>query len=101
MSQAPQWSATAGVVWQAWSGGVLSVDARYESKRFDDDLNTRRLAPALTLDLRLEQDVSESASLFVALDNAIDADIETGATADNVILYAAPRAARIGFRIRR
>lgn len=100
-AQAPQWSATAGIVWQMWDGGAFSVDARYESERFDDDLNTRRLAPALTLDLRLEQDVSESASLFIALDNALDAEIETGATADNVTLYAAPRAARIGFRVRR
>jgi len=98
-AQAPEWSATAGIVWQAWRGGGLSADARYESERFDDDLNTRRLAPALMLDLRIEQDVNESASLFIALDNALDAEIETGATADNVTLYGAPRAVRIGFRI--
>ncbi|MDZ4691761.1 TonB-dependent receptor [Terricaulis sp.] len=98
-AQAPQWSATAGISWQAWSGGAFSADARYESQRFDDDLNTRRLAPALTLDLRFEQDVSESASLFLALDNALDAEIETGATADGVTLYGAPSAVRIGLRI--
>jgi len=97
-AQAPQWSATAGVVWRAWEGGALSADARYESARFDDDLNTRRLAPALTLDVRFEQDVSDNAAMFLALDNALDAEIETGATADDVTLYGAPRALRIGLR---
>jgi len=97
-AQAPQWSATAGIVWRAWEGGALSVDARYESARFDDDLNTRRLAPALTLDLRFEQDVIKNTAMFIALDNALDAEVESGATADNVALYGAPPALRVGLR---
>lgn len=100
-AQAPHWSATAGIVWRAWDGGELSADVRYESERFDDDLNTRRLASAFTLDLRVEHRVAAGASLFVALDNAFDAEIETGETADGVTLYAAPQAARVGLRITR
>lgn len=99
-AQAPHWSATAGIVWQAWSDGAFSADARYESERFDDDLNTRRLSPALTLDLRFEQGLTGHSAVFVALDNALDAAIETGATADGVTLYGAPRALRIGLRLR-
>ncbi|MBC7768048.1 MAG: TonB-dependent receptor, partial [Phycisphaerales bacterium] len=98
-AQAPELSATAGVVWQPWDGGELSADARYESARFDDDLNTRRLEDALTFDLRFEQNVTDNASAFIALDNALDADIETGATADDVTLYGAPRAVRVGLRV--
>lgn len=98
-AQAPAWSATAGVMWRAWAGGAVSADARYESARFDDDLNTRRLGDALTLDLRFEQDVTERAALFIALDNALDAEIATGATADGVTLYGAPRAVRAGVRL--
>ena len=98
-AQAPQWSATAGVAWRVWAGGELSADARYESARFDDDLNTRRLGEALTLDLRFEQDVTERAALFIAVDNAFDAEIATGATSDGVTLYGAPRAVRLGLRI--
>lgn len=100
-AQAPHWSATAGIVWRPWDSGEFSGDARYESARFDDDLNTRRLAPALSVDLRFEQRVTPSASIFVALDNAFDAEIETGATADGVTLYAAPQSARIGLTIAR
>lgn len=99
-AQTPQWSATAGLDWEIWSGGLVGVDARYESARFDDDLNTRRLDAALTLDLRLEQSVSESTSAFVAIDNATDTAIETGATADGVMLYGAARAVRVGLRVR-
>jgi outer membrane cobalamin receptor len=98
-AQAPAWSIAAGLAWDAWAGGRFSADARYESDRFDDDQNTRRLDEALTLDLRFEQDVTSNAAIFLALDNALDTAIETGATADGVTLYAAPRALRIGLRI--
>ena len=98
-AQAPELALTAGLAWRPWSTGQFSADARYESARFDDDLNTRRLDAAFTLDLRFEQDLTERAALFLALDNALDAAIETGAAADNVTLYAAPRAFRIGLRV--
>lgn len=100
-AQAPQWSATAGVAWRVWAGGELSADARYESARFEDDLNTRALAPALSVDLRFEQRLNEGANIFVALDNAFDAAVETGETADGVTLYGAPRAVRVGLRMTR
>lgn len=98
-AQAPAWSATAGLAWRPWSSGEFSADVRYESARFDDDLNTRRLGEALTLDLRFEQNITPHASAFIALDNALDSEIETGATADGVTLYGAPQAMRFGVRL--
>lgn len=99
-AQAPEWSATAGLAWRPWPSGEFSADARYESARFDDDLNTRRLGEALTLDLRYEQTLTPHTAAFIALDNALDAEIETGATADGVTLYGAPSAFRLGLRVR-
>lgn len=98
-AQAPEWSATAGLAWRPWASGEFSADARYESARFDDDLNTRRLGEALTVDLRFEQNITPHAAAFIALDNALDAEIETGATADGVTLYGAPQAMRFGLKI--
>jgi outer membrane receptor protein involved in Fe transport len=98
-AQAPVRSITAGLAWRPWRSGEFSADARYESARFDDDLNTRRLGAALTLDLRFEQNIASHASAFIALDNALDAEIETGATADGVTLYGAPQAVRVGVRL--
>lgn len=98
-AQAPQWSATAGLAWRPWASGELSANAHYESARFDDDLNTRRLGEALSLDLRFEQNVTDQAGIFIALENAIDSKIETGATADSITLYGAPQALRFGLRV--
>ena len=99
-AQAPEWSATAGFAWRPWASGEFSADARYESDRFDDDLNTRRLSEALTLDLRFEQNLTTNATAFIALDNAINTEIATGTTADSVTLYGAPSALRLGLRVR-
>ncbi|WP_395645245.1 TonB-dependent receptor plug domain-containing protein [Terricaulis sp.] len=98
-AQSPAWSATAGLEWRYGDGGSISFDARGESSRFDDDLNTRRLAGYLALDVRWEQSIARGASLYLVVENAADADIETAATADGVLSYARPRAARFGLRL--
>jgi outer membrane receptor protein involved in Fe transport len=53
-AQAPEWSATAGIDWRTTDRLTLSSRARYESARFDDDLNSRTLDAALTLDARAD-----------------------------------------------
>jgi outer membrane receptor protein involved in Fe transport len=98
-AQAPRVSANANVAWRARANDTLFASLRYESTRFDDDLNSRRLDPALTLDLRYERKINELAIAFVRLDNALDAAVETGATSDGVTLYDAPRALRLGVRL--
>lgn len=98
-AQSPIWSATAGLEWRYSDRGGVSLDARYESGRFDDDLNTRRLEGYLALDLRWEQHVGDRTNLFVTLDNATDADIETAQTADGVLSYARARTVRVGLRL--
>jgi outer membrane cobalamin receptor len=99
-AQAPRFSATAGLIWAPWAGGELGLDLRYESARFDDDLNTRALDAAWSADVRFEQALGAHALLFVAADNVFDAAVETGATADGVTLYGAPRAVRLGVSVR-
>ena len=100
-AQAPSWTATAGVSWRAWAGGEVSADAHAESERFDDDQNTRRLGAFTDVDLRVSQRVSESAELYLALDNAFDGAVATASAADGTLSYAAPRALRVGFRLAR
>ena len=100
-AQAPPWSVSAGISWRAWQGGTLSADARSEGARFEDDLNSRRLGAFTRIDLRASQEIREGAELYLALDNATDEDIATGAAADGTISYAAPRALRVGVRLAR
>lgn len=100
-AQSPEWSATAGLEWQVLGGTTLSAALVYESARFEDDLNTRELDAALVMDVRAEQRLTGGVSAFVALDNALDAEIETAETANGIESFGPPRAFRLGIVLRR
>lgn len=99
-AQSPQWSVTAGAEWTIARGTTLGVNLSYEGARFEDDLNTRALAAATTLDLRLEQRLSPSLALYAALDNALDGDVETAEAATGVESFGPPRTLRLGIAAR-
>lgn len=100
-AQSPEWAASAGLSWQATAATTLSLAAIYESARFEDDLNTRELSPALSADMRIEHTLLDGVLVYAALDNALDVDVETAETADGVESFAPPRALRIGLRLTR
>ncbi len=95
-AQAPRWSATSGADWRATERLTLSAQARYESARFDDDLNSRVLDAAVTVDGRAEWRVREGVSLYLAGDNLADAEVPVSLTGDGVEGYAPPRTLRAG-----
>jgi outer membrane receptor protein involved in Fe transport len=98
-AQSPEWSASAGVSWRVLEKTTLSADLAYESERFEDDLNSRVLSAATVLDVRVEQQLTDRLSLYVALDNALDEAVETAETADGIESFGPPRALRVGVRI--
>ncbi|MGD9980245.1 MAG: TonB-dependent receptor [Hyphomonadaceae bacterium] len=100
-AQSPEWSASAGVEWRAREGTTLSAAIVHESARFEDDLNSRKLDAATVLDLRAEQRVFEGVSAFAALDNALDADVETAESGDGTESFGPPRTFRVGLALRR
>jgi vitamin B12 transporter len=89
-----QSSATLG-----WRG--LSATLRYVSAQFDDDLNTRRLAPALTLDAVAEISLTRGTRVFVRGENLFDARVEAALSAAGVAERASPRAIWLGVRFQR
>ncbi|MBY0564929.1 MAG: TonB-dependent receptor [Hyphomonadaceae bacterium] len=99
-AQAPEWAATGSLRWNAGTATTLSAHFAYESARFEDDLNSRELSPALTVDLRAEHALLDGLSVFAALDNAFDAAVETAETADGIESFDAPRTLRFGLRWR-
>ena len=99
-AQAPRLTLTAGADWRPISALTLSTDLRYESARFDDDLNSRRLAAATTVALQARWSVSAHAELYVAADNLFDAAVPTAAAADGTFSYGPPRTVRVGVRLR-
>jgi len=100
-AQAPEWGASAGMQWRVLAATTLSADFIYESERFEDDLNTRVLSAATMVDLRLEQQLTPLAAVYLALDNAFDADVETAETADGIESFGPPQALRLGLRFSR
>lgn len=100
-AQTPRLTVTAGARWRASERLTLSGEARYESVRYEDDLNTRRLAPAVELDARAAWRVGADTEVYLAAQNLADAKIEVGQTADGVTSLSSPRILRIGVSIRR
>lgn len=98
-AQAPIWSASAGVDWRASEKLRLGARARYESKRFEDDLNSRVLGAAVTLDLRADWQVNDAAALWLAADNLFDAEVEVSETGTGVEGYGPPRLFSVGLRL--
>ncbi len=100
-AQTPKLTVTAGLDWQVVEKLNLTADLRYESERFEDDLNSRTLAAGVTLDARAAWSLGPGSEVYLAAENLGDAKLEVGETADGVESYSAPRTFRIGFAFRR
>lgn len=98
-AQAPRWSVTAGADWRALDRLTLSVRGRYESDRFEDDLNSRVLEAALTLDGRAEWRLKGGVILYAAADNLFDKEVEVSETGDGVAGFGPPRTLRAGLAL--
>ncbi|MFZ5668103.1 MAG: TonB-dependent receptor [Pseudomonadota bacterium] len=95
-AQTPRLSASAETVWRPTANLTLRSTLRYEGERFDDDLNLRRLDAAFTSDLRVEWRAGSTASVYLAIENLADAEVETGEPADGIESFDMPRTARVG-----
>lgn len=81
-AQAPHTTLTGGATWHPFSQLSLEAQMHWEGLRFEDDLNTLRLGPALVLDFRASCKLTESLSATLAIDNFTNANVATAATRD-------------------
>ena len=100
-AQAPAFTATAAFDWRPLERLSLSTELRYESLRYEDDLNSRKLKAGLQVDARAGWRVAEATEVYFAVENLADARIAVGQTADGVTSYAAPQTLRVGIAYRR
>ncbi len=94
LAQVPRHTVSAGAVWQATRALDLDLRARWFSEQFEDDLNTLTLASATRLDLAAHYAFTPRLRLTLAVENLLDAEIETGRTASGVVNIAPPRWSR-------
>ena len=92
----PRITLTGGLVANPFPELTLEGDVRWETARYSDDLNTLRLPPAATVDMRATYHFANHIDFYVAVDNLFNAQVATSEGADKVFTYEAPRALRIG-----
>lgn len=95
-AQAPSVSATADLDWRVNDKLSVGARTRYESRRFDDDLNSRVLAAAVIADVRIDWRARDGVVMFVAADNLFDRKAPVSETGDGVSGFAPPRTFRSG-----
>jgi outer membrane receptor protein involved in Fe transport len=100
-AQTARLTATASAAWTVGDRAGVELSVRQEGERFDDDLNTRRLKAALTLDGRVTWALSDETRLYLAVDNLANAPVQAAVSGDGVVGLAAPRLVRIGVSLRR
>lgn len=100
-AQTPRWTLTGGLDVRPAEALRLSGDLRYESARWEDDLNTRRLSAGLQMDARFSWAFRKDAEVYLAAENLFGEKLEVGETADGVESFAAPRTLRLGVSLRR
>ena len=98
-AQAPRFTLTAGFDWNAISNLGLHGDLRYESTRFDDDLNTHPLAPGVTVNGRVDWAFTPNAKIYLEARNLFDTRIQTANTS-GVLSYDQPRVFLVGISFR-
>lgn len=94
LAQVPRHTLSFGAAWQATPDLSLDLRARWFSEQFEDDLGSLPLASAARLDVAVRYAFSARLSLLVAVENLLDAEIETARTVAGLVSIAPPRLAR-------
>jgi TonB dependent receptor/TonB-dependent Receptor Plug Domain len=95
-AQAPRWSAFSSVTWPVSPQAKVTVTARGEGTRFEDDLNSRRLPSYGALDLRFEHRWGDHFTMFISAENALNQLIPTARAGDGLVSYTGGRVVRLG-----
>ena len=89
-AQAPNHRSTASFSWTP-SSWEFRLDARHESNRYDDALNSRLLDNCLDLDVSLSRRFSKNTRMFLTVNNITNEEIQTHRSAEGLVYVEAPR----------
>ncbi len=95
--QVPGAQAAVDVRWQVRNDSAVTAQTRWIGGQYDDDQNAFRLNDAWIVDVLGEQRLSSQTRVFVAVENAFDADYDTGRTPERTV--GLPRRVRVGVRV--
>ena len=98
-AQTPNVSATLAASWEE-DGKSAALLVRRVGAQFEDDLNSRSLHGATTVDASLALPLGERIQLVARGENLFDALVEAGVNGDGSVERATPRTLWIGLRLR-
>ncbi|MEI5686455.1 TonB-dependent receptor [Sphingomonas kyungheensis] len=98
-AQTPRDAVSATLGWRR-ERAALSATLRHVARQFDDDQNSRSLAPATTLDGYAALPLTRALTLEARAENLFDARVEAGISGANIVERATPRTLWIGLRAR-
>ena len=98
-AQTPEHQASATVSVTPFEGALLAVTGRYVGGQSEDDLGTRRLTQAATMDAVAEVPVGHGVRLILRAENLTDATVQTAISAAGVVTVGQPRTLWAGVRV--
>jgi len=90
LAQVPRHQATLGVTVRPAPRLRVSADVLASSDQFEDDLNSRELSGAVTLDLHVTYDLTDRVQIYTAAENLFDTRVEAGRSADGLVTLGPP-----------
>lgn len=97
-AQTPRSQASATLAWAQPQGASASLTVRHLSGQYEDDLNSRRLDAATTLDAAAAIPVVGGFTVELRAENLTDTLVEAGISGAGVLERASPRTLWIGLR---
>ena len=98
LPEVPRHSASLGATYHAPGQFTFTPRLRWIGRQFDDDENTLKLGEAVVVDIGVTRPLSTALELFITVENAGNARIETARSADGVVNTGTPRLFLAGLR---
>ncbi len=99
-AQTPRDALSGTLGWRQARGAALSATVRHVARQFDDDQNSRSLAPATTVDGYAALPIARALTIEARAENLFDKRIEAGISGGTIVERASPRTLWIGLRAR-
>ncbi|WP_223262976.1 TonB-dependent receptor [Sphingobium sp. SCG-1] len=100
-AQSPRHQASATLAWIPHVDPLISATLRYTSSQFEDDLETRKLPDALTVDAVASLPLARGVHLVLRGENLFGVKVVSGVSATGVEDLGTPRTIWVGFRVAR
>ncbi|MCU6454571.1 TonB-dependent receptor [Sphingomonas sp. A2-49] len=98
-AQTPRDAVSATLGWQR-RGTALSATVRHVARQYDDDQNSRSLAPATTLDGYAALPLTRGLTIEARAENLFDERVEAGISGAAIVERASPRTLWVGLHAR-